>query len=144
MLSLRKSRTEKATETLKEVVASANELLRDERLRSDLQSALAHGARATGRARHDADLAGMTERLASDKKLRKNLRAMLEDLDRAGDRVRNRDSHRARNVLILVGGSGVALAAIPTARRWIGEHLWPSENGHGSSTTAADITPPVT
>ena len=140
MLSLRKSRTEKATEALKEVVASANELLRDERLRSDLQSALAHGARATGRARQDADLSGMTERLTSDKKLRKNVRAMIEDLDRAGDRVRRRDSHRARNVLLLVGGSGVALAAIPATRRWIGEHLSPSENGRAIS----DQPPPVT
>jgi transposase len=129
MFGLRKSKTDKTMEAVKEVVASANEILRDERLRSDVRSAIAHGVRATERARDDADVSGVTERLVRDKKLRKNLRAMIEDLDHAGNRVRRRERHRVRNALLLVGGGGVALAAVPGARRWISERLSPSQNG---------------
>ena len=140
MFGLRKSRSEKATEALKEIVASANELLRDAQLRSDLQSAVVHGARATGRARDDADLTGITQRLAADKKLRKHLRAMIDDLDHASERVRRRGSHRVRNALLLVGGSGVALAAIPTTRRWIGERF-ATTDGDASSSYPSETEP---
>jgi hypothetical protein len=129
MLGLRKSRTEKTTEALKEVVSYANELLRDDQLRSDLQSAVGHGAAATERVRKDTGVSRMTARLGTDKKLRKHLRAMLDDLDRAGDRARHRQRHRVRKALLLIGGGGVAMAAIPGTRRWLTEHLHVSENG---------------
>jgi len=61
---------------------------------------------------------GIYSRLAADKKLRKNLRALLDDLDAAGNRVR-RKTHRVRTfVLMLVGVAGAALA-FSKSRPWL-------------------------
>jgi hypothetical protein len=57
--------------------------------------------------------------LAADKKLRKNVRALLDDLDSAGDRLRRKRSHRARNAVLIVAGTGAAITVIPHVRRWI-------------------------
>ena len=61
----------------------------------------------------------MTTRLATVKKLRKNLRAMLADLDDAGNRMRRKKTHRARNVLVMVAGGVTALLAFPKIRPWV-------------------------
>jgi hypothetical protein len=81
-----------------------------------------HGAEARARIRKDVSAGSITTRLANDRKLRKKVRAMLEDLESAGDRVRRRKCHRLRNGLLVLGGVGaVAVAAIPNVRRWISD-----------------------
>jgi hypothetical protein len=86
MLSLTKeSQMDKAKRTMQDVVSYAQEGVRDERLRADLQAAIAHGAKASGRVKRDIEAGGVSTRLATDKKLRKNLRAMLDDLEDAGE-----------------------------------------------------------
>ena len=62
---------------------------------------------------------GMTTRLAADRNLRKNLRAMLDDLDDAGDRMRRKKSHRVRNALVVLAGGVAALVALPKIRPWL-------------------------
>ena len=120
MLSLtRDSQMDKAKEALREVVSYAEEVMRDERLRADIRAAVGHGTKAGDRVKRDIDAGGITTRLAGDKKLRKNLRALLDDLDSASGRVRRAKRHRARNVLLIVASAGVVLAAIPTVRRWL-------------------------
>ena len=60
-----------------------------------------------------------TSRLANDKKLRKHVRALLDDLESAGDRVRRKRSHRVRNAFLVAAGTGAAVVAVPNARRWV-------------------------
>jgi hypothetical protein len=57
--------------------------------------------------------------LADDKKLRKDLRALLDDLDNASARLRRKKRHRARNVLLIVSSAAAALAVVPNVRRWL-------------------------
>ena len=63
----------------------------------------------------------MTTRLASDRKLRKNLRAMLDDLDDAGERMRRKKTHRVRNFLVVLAGGVAAVLAFPKIRPWFTE-----------------------
>lgn len=111
----RQSRMEKVKDALGEAIAYTDDLVRDERLRSYVRSAVDHGALATKRLGHDGNF---SSRLVADKKLRKHLQALLDDLERVGDRVRRKRSHRVRNALLIVVGSGAVVAAVP-ARRWV-------------------------
>lgn len=116
----RQSQMDRAKDSLRDVVAYADEVIRDERLRADLAAAVRHGAKARNRVAKDIDAGGVTTRLASDRKLRKSLRAVLDDLDRASTRVRRKGRHDARRrVLVIVAGAGALLAAFPLVRRWL-------------------------
>jgi glutaredoxin 2 len=130
MLSLTKeTQLDKARKTLREVVSYADQIVRDERLRADIRSAAAHGAKASERVKKDVDGGGISSRLAADNKLRRNLRAMLDDLDHASDRVRRKKSHRARNVLLMLVVAVAALAAVPKIRLWLSDR---TSEGTGS------------
>ena len=111
----RRSRMEKVRDALREAIAYTDDLVQDKRLRSHVRSAVGHGALATKRLRHDGNF---SSRLAADKKLRKHLQALLDDIERVGDRVRRKRSHRVRNTLLIAAGSGAVVAAVP-ARRWV-------------------------
>jgi hypothetical protein len=114
------SQLDKARQTMREVAKYAQEVARDEQLRADVSSALSHGSKAGDRLKKDVEAGGIYSRLAADRKLRRNLRAMLDDLDSASDRVRRKKSHRFRNfVLMLLGAIGAA-AAFVKIRSWIG------------------------
>jgi hypothetical protein len=130
MLSLtRKSRMDKARETLRDVISYADEVVRDERLRADVRTAVGHGTKASDRVKKDIDAGGITTRLADDKRLRQDLRALLDDLNKASARLRRKKRHRARNVLLIVTSAGAALAVVPNVRRWLSSHR--SEPGSG-------------
>ena len=99
------SQTDKAKRTMQDVVRYAQQVARDEGLRADVSAALAHGSKASDQLKKDIQAGGIYSRLAADKKLRKHLRAMLDDLDAASDRVR-RKSHRLRNFGLMLAGVG--------------------------------------
>jgi hypothetical protein len=73
------------------------------------------------RLKKDVDGDGIMKRLANDRKLRKELRAAIDDLDNAGDRLRRKRSHRVRNVILIVAGAGAVAAIVPSARRWLAD-----------------------
>jgi hypothetical protein len=116
MLTLTKeTQMDKAKKTLREVASYADEVIRDERLRADIRAAVGHGAEASNRVKAELGADGMTT-LAADKKLRRSLRAMLDDLDRASERMRRKPRHRARNALLLLAG---AVTAAQPVRRFV-------------------------
>ena len=117
----RDTQIDKAKRTLRDVVEYAQEVARDERLRADVRAALAHGAKASDQLKKDLQAGGTYTTLAADKKLRKNLRAMLEDLDDAGSRMRRGRSHRTRNALLVLTGAVAAALAFPRVRPWLEE-----------------------
>ncbi len=134
MLGLtRKSRTEKVKDALSDAISYTEEVARDKRLRSNVRSAAAHGAKARDRFRTNISNGISTSRLANDRKLRKHVRAFLDDLESAGDRVRRKRSHRVRNAFLIVAGTGAAVVAVPNARRWISSR---NGNVHADAVTA--------
>jgi hypothetical protein len=134
MLKLRRrNQLDKAKASLREVVSYADSVIRDEALRADLLAAVGHGAQMGDRVRKDVDADGITKRLAKDRKLRKELRAVIDDLDSAGDRLRQRHDHRRRNVILIVAGAGAVAAMVPAARHWLVD----GATGHASAMTGA-------
>ena len=122
MLSRNKdSQMNKAAKMMRDVVQYARETAQDEQLRADFRAALNHGSKASDRVKKDIRAGSISTRLAADKKLRKNLRAMLDDLDHAGGRIRRGRSHRVRNALVVVAGAVAAALAFPRVRPWIEE-----------------------
>jgi hypothetical protein len=120
MLKLRRqNQLDKAKASLREVVSYADSVVRDEALRADLLAAVGHGAEMSDRVRKDVDAVGIKKRLANDRKLRKELRAAIDDIDSAGDRLRRRGDHRRRNVILIVAGAGAVAAIVPAARHWL-------------------------
>jgi hypothetical protein len=115
----RESPMDKARETVRDVMSYADEVMRDERLRADIRAAVGHGAKASDRVKRDIDAGGISTRLAADRKLRRNLRALIDDLDNVNERMRRKKSHRARNVVLIVASAGAVLAVIPNIRRWL-------------------------
>jgi hypothetical protein len=124
----RKRRTDKVSDALNEA-ASYVQVLRDRKVRSRLRAAIDHAAVAGSQVRRDVNRRGATSRLARDKKLHRNLNAMVRDLRGARDRMEAKRHHHVRNVLLLVGGTGVAATAVPSSRRWIADKMGVNGNG---------------
>ena len=131
MLTRSKDRQiDKAKRTLQDIVRHAQQVAGDERLRADVGAALAHGSKATDQLKKDIQAGGIYSRLAADKKLRKNLRAMLDDLDAATNRVR-RKSHRLRNFVLMLAGVVAGAFALPKIRARLTERT--EDFGTGTS-----------
>ena len=137
MSVFRKSRRERVQEVLKSAASYTEDVLRDEQLRSNIRSAAGHAAVAAEHVRKDSGLSGFAARVERDSQLRRNLRSLLDDLDSAGERVRRKKRHRLRNALLIIGGTGVTLAAVPNTRRWVASHISTSDNGGPSAVATA-------
>ena len=136
MLKLRRqSQLDKAKASLREVLSYADSVVRDEALRADLLAAVGHGAEMSDRVRKDVDTGGIAKRLANDRKLRKELRAAIDDLDSAGGRLRRRHAHRRRNVILILAGAGAVAAIVPAARHWLAN----GSAAHSSGTMPASV-----
>ena len=96
---------------------------KDEKVREDVKSAI-----ATARDIYDQLLGGRAfsaaaARVVTDKDIQQQLRAAIDDLRDAADRVQDKKSHGARNATLLL--TGIALGVLfnpvtgPAARRWL-------------------------
>lgn len=128
----KENRTEKAKKKTEDVVSYLRAIASDERLRADMRAAIDHGAAASDRVQKAIATDGIAPRLAADTKLRKNLRAMLDDLDDARGRMGRKKTHRVRNVVIVLAGAVAALVAAPKVRRWLSERTREVEGKAGS------------
>jgi len=117
----------------KDVAVYLDELIRDEHLRANIASAAGHGFVAAERIRKGSGLAGAGDRIASDAELRKNVKALLHDLDEAGARVQRKPTHRLRNAVLVLGAGGSVLAITAYARRVLAK----------PSTRSSDLQSPV-
>jgi uncharacterized membrane protein len=123
------------TKALKNNAASATELAtalaKDRKFRKQLASALGHGIVARRRAARRIGFAAAVARLSADPKLRRELQAMLKNLDKAWTRVEKKRSNRLRNTLLAVAGAGgAAAAALPARKRLSGRR---GSRGGGTS-----------
>jgi hypothetical protein len=133
----RERRADKVTEALKSAVSLADDVLRDSKLHGDIRSAADHSSVVAARVQKDLGSVAFVTRLIEDRKLRKHLKALIEDLDSAGARIRKKRSHRLRNVL-LIAGVGSLVVAVPDVRRWVSAHVHVGDNG--ASETIATAT----
>ena len=96
---------------------------KDEKVREDVKSAI-----ATARDIYDQLLGGRAfgaaaAKVVTDKDIQQQLRAAIEDLRDAADRVQDKKSHGARNTTLLL--TGITLGVLfnpvtgPGARRWL-------------------------
>jgi hypothetical protein len=102
--------------------------LKDERVREDVKSAI-----ATAREIYDQLIGGramtsVAAKVASDKDIQESLRDAIDDLRDAADRIQGKDSHKARNSVLLL--TGIALGILfnpvtgPGTRRWLQESIF--------------------
>jgi hypothetical protein len=90
-------------------------------------------------------------RMATDKDLQDSLRSALDDLREAADRVQGKDSHKGRNMTLLV--TGIALGILfnpvtgPSTRRWLSDQVLGKDefgeaggSGSNSNPAAAEST----
>jgi uncharacterized membrane protein len=110
------------TQALKDNAASATELasalVKDQRFRKELISAVAHGALARRRAARRIGFIAAVTRLSNDPKIKGELRKMSKSLDKAWGRVEKKRSHKLRNVIVVTGVGG-AVAFVPPIRRFV-------------------------
>jgi hypothetical protein len=130
----RQSRMERVKDVLSEAVSYTDDVMHDKRLHTSIRSAVDHGVAARDRVRNDVGAARITSRLLTDKKLRKNLRELIDDIDRVGERMRRRRSHRIRNAMLIVAGTGAAVAVVSPARRWVAGQVTASGSGGSPAT----------
>ena len=101
-----------------ELTSYGGDVLEDKKARRRLVSAATAGLAARQRAKRQTGVSGLLRRLAEDPVFRANAMTMLVSLQEARKRVERRRSHKARNILLLVGGAGAATAvvAVPAVR----------------------------
>src|SRR4051812_269924 len=96
------------TTVLKDKAASTRDLAvalaQDKKFRRQLLSAAGHGRIAGRRAARRTGTVAVVTRLANDQKLRRELRKMAENLQKAATRVEKKRSHKLRNSLVILGG----------------------------------------
>src|SRR5215212_11470178 len=103
------------TTALKDNAASAggfaSSLAKGKKFRKELLSAISHGTTAQRRASRKVGLFAVATRFANDPKLKREVKKMVESLDKAWGRVEKKRSHKLRNFLLLLGIGGAAAAA---------------------------------
>jgi uncharacterized membrane protein len=108
----RQSKTAAVKDTAASATAFASALAKDKKFRRELASAISHGTIAKRRAARKIGFVAAATRLGTDPKLRREVRKMVDSLDKAWSRVEKKRSHTLRNVLVVVGVGGAAAAVV--------------------------------
>jgi hypothetical protein len=98
-------------EKTRSVAQYVDPLVRDDKLRRKLATALAVGNDARRRAKRQTGLTGLARRLATDPVLRSQLDELSRQLKGMQKRAKKTRSHKLRNTLLVVTGLGIAGAA---------------------------------
>jgi uncharacterized membrane protein len=121
---LRRTKTDALKENTTSATQLAAALAKDRKFRKQLVSAAGHGAKARDRAARRLGVLATVNRVASDEKLLRELRALKGNLDKAWARVEKKRGHKLRNLLIvLLGAAGAIVAAAPQLRRRLGDQI---------------------
>jgi hypothetical protein len=109
------------TQKLKDNAVNASEvaaaLVKDRKFRKQVASAVAHATVARRRAKRQFGWTTAIVRLNADPVLRREVRAMIANIEQALGRVEKKQSHKVRNSLLVAAGVGGAAAAVAQARK---------------------------
>jgi uncharacterized membrane protein len=127
------------TQALKDSAASATELAaalaKDKKFRKELVSGISHGVIVRRRAARRIGFVAAATRIASDHKVKNELRKMSRNLEKAWGRIEKKRSHKLRNTLLIAGVGGAAAAVASQRRRLFGMV------GNSSMSTGGGTTP---
>jgi uncharacterized membrane protein len=140
MLRYRNRATEAAAGALGNVSPYVDRLAHDERLRARLIAALTAGMAARKRARQRVGPMGLARTLGSDPVLRAQVVEAINHLQKAKGRLTRQRSHRGRNFLLFLTGSGMVIAAVPSLRNAVVEKTRSLRRDSFSPVAAASIT----
>ena len=114
----------------------------DEKMRRRVLAAAAAGLAAWQRARQVPQLRTTAVQLAADPVLRHELNEMVTQLQKAQERVERGRGHRTRNVMVVLGGVGAAVAAwrIPAVRARLGGLMGKGSDAAQSFATGTGAT----
>jgi hypothetical protein len=106
--------------------------MHDEEFRENLRAAFGAAREIYNELAPPKGVSGVATRLATDEEIQQNLRKTVSELRHAADRLqRQKESHMARNVLLLLLGLAIGLFfnpyTGPETRRWVKDRL--SGNG---------------
>jgi hypothetical protein len=113
-----------AAGTIKPYVERA---MTDERLRADVMSAFSTARELYNELVGGRDAVTLATRVATDEEIRERMRAAVDDLRNAADRLQGKRSHSGRNATLLV--AGIALGILfnpvtgPETRKWLKEMI---------------------
>jgi hypothetical protein len=113
-----------AAENVKPYVERA---MSDEKLKQDVLSAFSTAKDLYNELIGGRSAVAVASRVATDDEVRDKLRAAIEDLRSAADRLQGKQEHRGRNTTLLI--AGIALGILfnpitgPETRRWLKEML---------------------
>jgi len=119
--------TEKVYDTAGTIKPYVERAMSDEKLRSDVMSAFSTARELYNELVGGRDAVTVATRVATDEEIREKLKAAVEDLRSAADRLQGKRSHSGRNTTLLV--AGIALGILfnpvtgPETRKWLKEMI---------------------
>jgi hypothetical protein len=109
--------------------------IKDEEFRENLKNAFVAARGVYDELMGPRGVSGKAVRVASDKELRDTLRAAIDDVRNAADRVQRGPSHKGRNLLLVTGiALGILLFNPLTGsdtRRWLKDSVLGGEDDFG-------------
>ncbi len=115
--------------------------LHDEELRDSLREAFAAAREIYGDLTAGNGVGMAASKVASDKDIQENLRKAIDELRNAADRLQGKESHAARNRMLLLAGiaAGVLFNPVtgPATRKWLLDLIEGGE--HEPPATANDV-----
>ncbi len=120
--------TEKVSDAAGTVRPYVERALRDEDLRENVKDAFEAAREVYNELIGRRGLVPIATRVATDEEIQETLRAAIDDLRRAADRIRGKEDHTARNTMLLL--TGITLGILfnpvtgPATRNWLKERLF--------------------
>jgi len=143
-----KDKVWQAADTAKPIVDRA---LHDEELRENVKRAVVAAREVYEDLMGPRGMTGIAHRIATDQDMQDNVRMAVEELRRAAKRLQARETHRARNTMLLFAGITIGFLYNPwtgaETRRWLKQQLFGDEefgysegtdNSGNSGTSAPD------
>jgi hypothetical protein len=115
--------TDTVTEAANSVVEYVDPLARDEKLRRRIAAAATAALAAQRRVQTRTGLSALALSLGTDPVLRAQMVELVAQLQAAQRRAKKVRSHRMRNTVLFLGGVGMVVAAVPSAREAVLESI---------------------
>jgi hypothetical protein len=121
----------------KDVRPYVERAIKDEEFRTNVRDAVLAAREVYDELIGKRGVRGVAQRVADDKDIQDNLRAAIQDLRKAAERVQGKQSHTARNTLLLMTGIALGILFNPMtgedARKWVKDKVFGEEDEFGYS-----------